>query len=290
MGHVDTKQAPRKGKPWTAIKSQDFIHKVDLILPAEAYESVYQKIVKACNPPRYSRVTMALGNILEGEFFTEYIKKGAYNESYTAVVSFDLRSPTMLRGKKGFGRLIYACKNVLKQPVTWLFCDVAESTPSPDPLQGYFPTSFTSSPGIIRDIVTLQGPLDIPSEILAHVDRSALEEAATECYEWLSLIRLGSPRVEAGDNIDPYLSRYQVPGEAEGTVVVCKLSWQGLISSSWFHRLLVCTVATCPSAAWFSLSATCFSKSVPGSGDEVMVLRPPVAEAKYLMWETKTSE
>ncbi|KAF7545426.1 hypothetical protein G7Z17_g9178 [Cylindrodendrum hubeiense] len=354
MGHVDTKQAPHKGKLWTAITSQDFIHKVDLILPAEAYASV-QQVIEMHQPPQYSKVTMALGDILEGEFFTEYIKKGAslhvhyrqpenllnwrtgnilmlsegkttmgnlftlhegtltmYLEKETYeraglvgkpygakggrglkprwVVLFDLRSSAMLRGKKGFDRLIYACKNVLNQPTNWLFCNTSGSTPSPDPLQRYFPTSFTSSPGITRDLVTAQGPLDIPSEIIGDADRSALEEAATECYEWLSLIRLGSPRVAPQDNIDPYLSRYQVPGDAEKEVTVCKLSWQGFISSRWIHKLLVDIIVTCPSATWFSMSATCFSKNVPGSGDEVMIIRPPVAGTNYLMWETKVSE
>lgn len=41
------------------------------------------------------------------------------------VVEFDLRSPSMFRGKKGFDRLVHACKNVLNEPVTWLFCNVA---------------------------------------------------------------------------------------------------------------------------------------------------------------------
>jgi ribonuclease P/MRP protein subunit RPP40 len=31
----------------------------------------------------------------------------------------------MLHGKKGFDRLLYAFKNVLTQPVTWLFTDLA---------------------------------------------------------------------------------------------------------------------------------------------------------------------
>lgn len=30
----------------------------------------------------------------------------------------------MFPGKKGFDRLAYACKNVLHQPVTWLFCNL----------------------------------------------------------------------------------------------------------------------------------------------------------------------
>ncbi|KAH7144088.1 ribonuclease P 40kDa subunit [Dactylonectria macrodidyma] len=336
MGHVDPKQAPHRGKPWSAIMSQDFIHKVDLVLPSELFELVFEKVIETRQSPQYSKVTMTLGDILEGDFFTEYIKKGnvimlsegkmtasslftlhdgtllmyldkevyeragLVGKPYGAkggrglrprwVVSFDLRSPAMLRGKKGFDRLIYACKNVLNQPTTWLFANVDESTPCPDPLQRYFPASFTSSPGITRDLVVVQGPLDIASETLANADRSSFEEGATECYEWLSLIRLGSPRVEPQDNIDPYLSRYQVPGDAEGQVSVCKLSWQGFVSSVWLHKLLVGTVAACPSTAWFSLSASCFSKHVPGGGDEIMILRPPVVGAKYLMWEINVSE
>ena len=54
-------------------------------MPAEAYESVYQKVVETCHPPKYSRVAMTLGDILEGEFFTEYIKKGAYKENHQPV-------------------------------------------------------------------------------------------------------------------------------------------------------------------------------------------------------------
>lgn len=33
----------------------------------------------------------------------------------------------MSHGKKGFDRILYACKNVLTQQLTWLFCNVAES-------------------------------------------------------------------------------------------------------------------------------------------------------------------
>lgn len=40
------------------------------------------------------------------------------------VVEFDLRSPSMFKGKKGFDRLVYASKNVLNEPLTWLFCNL----------------------------------------------------------------------------------------------------------------------------------------------------------------------
>ena len=40
------------------------------------------------------------------------------------VVEINLRLPSMLHGKKGFDRILYAFKNVLDNPVTWLFCDM----------------------------------------------------------------------------------------------------------------------------------------------------------------------
>lgn len=117
---------------------------------------------------------MTLSQILEGDFFTEYIKignimmlsrgrndvdnvftlkegqltmyldketyerAGLVGKPYGAkgnrglrprwLVEFDLRSPSMFRGKKGFDRLVYACKNVLIEPLTWLFCNVADKS------------------------------------------------------------------------------------------------------------------------------------------------------------------
>jgi hypothetical protein len=41
-----------------------------------------------------------------------------------AVVEIDLRQPSMLHGKKGFDRIVYAFKNVLTTPVTWLFANL----------------------------------------------------------------------------------------------------------------------------------------------------------------------
>lgn len=110
MGHVDRKQLPQRGKPWTAIAAQDFIHKVcwshdnmgflseslqstgfftcdskgkpadrqkvDLIASQECYSVLYEKLVEQRPQPVYARVTMTLGQLLEAEFLTEYVKKG----------------------------------------------------------------------------------------------------------------------------------------------------------------------------------------------------------------------
>ena len=43
------------------------------------------------------------------------------------VVEINLRLPSMLHGKKGFDRIVYAFKNVLTTPVTWLFHDLGKT-------------------------------------------------------------------------------------------------------------------------------------------------------------------
>lgn len=50
--------------------------KVDLVLPDECYELVKQKLVDERASPVFYRVVMTLGQILDGLFFNEYIKRG----------------------------------------------------------------------------------------------------------------------------------------------------------------------------------------------------------------------
>jgi hypothetical protein len=49
----------------------------------------------------------------------------------SSVVELNLRLPSMLHGKKGFERIVWAFKNVLTQPMAWLFHDL-ESKPAGD--------------------------------------------------------------------------------------------------------------------------------------------------------------
>ena len=41
-----------------------------------------------------------------------------------SAIEIDLRQPSMLHGKKGFERIVWAFKNVLNHSVTWLFHDL----------------------------------------------------------------------------------------------------------------------------------------------------------------------
>ncbi|KAF5623908.1 ribonuclease P MRP subunit POP1 [Fusarium sp. NRRL 52700] len=286
MGYLDTKQAPRKGKPWTAVMSLDFIHKVDLILPSEAYDAAWKQLSNARNGPCYSKTTVGMLFTLREGVLTMFMEKETYERAglvgkpYGAkggrgskprwVVTYNLRDPSMLRGYKGYDRLIYAF-------------------PNPDPLQKFSPIVCTSTSSISQDIAVFQPTLDVDTDILSENDRESLEYFATEVYEWLSLIRLGSSRLEPRDNIDRYLSRYTVPGGDPKESKVCKLSWDGFMSAQWLRGLLMDVLVACPSRTWFSLSATSFSRSVSGNSDDLTILRPPSAAGRYLMWETQSS-
>lgn len=47
-------------------------------MPEECYELVKRNLVEQRDAPVYQRVTMTLGQILDGAFFLEYMKKGNY--------------------------------------------------------------------------------------------------------------------------------------------------------------------------------------------------------------------
>ncbi|KAI9158836.1 Ribonuclease P protein subunit p40 [Paramyrothecium foliicola] len=313
---------------------------VDLVFPESCSDLLYAKLMEHRPPPHYFRVSMHLGDILDREFFTEYVKRGnilmlsegnsvadnvftlrdghltMYLDKETFeraglvgkpygvkgnrglkprwVVSYDLKSPTMLHGKKGFDRLVYACKQVLSQRNSWLFCNRSESYPEPDPLSKHFPVKFDAAPAPMQNLDTSPALMAIPPSILTDSDRPRLEEWASELYEWFSLVRLMSPRILAGDNVDPYLSRYDAPAggseDKASNTRLSKVSWQGFMASDWFHRLLVDILVAWPTQSWFYLSATTVSKGSSGDGKEVAFLRPSLADGEYLMWEIASAE
>lgn len=98
MSHPDAKQLPSKGKPWSTLLGLDFVHRVrldrtshdvagslssdqeqvDLVLSQEALQRLQLKFGQDDYAPAYHRVIMRLGDVLDGEFFTQYIKIGTW--------------------------------------------------------------------------------------------------------------------------------------------------------------------------------------------------------------------
>lgn len=121
-------------------------------------------------------------------------------------------------------------------------------------------------------------------------DRDEYEDFATNIYEWLSLLRLESPRILSGDDIDPYLSRYRAPGDSQDQqpAALCKISWQGFLSSAWARKTLVDLILALPAKTWFSFSATTFSSGMIAESADFTFLRPPESPREYFGWEIKS--
>lgn len=70
-------------------------------------------------------------------------------------------------------------------------------------------------------------------------------EYGAEVLEWLGMVSLGSPRINAADDIDSFLSRYEVPmpyrteGAPEDPAVggVVRLKWRGIVPPIFLLKL-----------------------------------------------------
>lgn len=154
-------------------------------------------------------------------------------------VEINLRSPSMLHGKKGFERIVWAFKNVLNHSVTWLFHDfdsISEDARDA-PITKHHPMAKQCSPQQ-KNIDRVQVPNLGPPHSSESVDD--LEDWTLETYEWLSLVAMESPRILSEDTVDPFLSRYQVPDNDPGKVLnMVTLTWTGFIPASWIMHLFI---------------------------------------------------
>lgn len=75
-GYIDPKQPPTRKSPWKIINDTPFVQGVSMILPEELYEVIWDKIEVAAKRVEYAKVIMKLQDVLDGDFFTEYVKKG----------------------------------------------------------------------------------------------------------------------------------------------------------------------------------------------------------------------
>ncbi|KAK9412741.1 putative Ribonuclease P 40kDa subunit [Seiridium unicorne] len=274
------------------------------------------KLAQDAYVPTYYRVIMKLGDILDGEFFTQYIKVGnimMLSEGNMAQGNvFSLKDgiltmflekemyeraglvgqPHGVKGKRGLKPRWVQLSGMIYEHQQAFQGKRDMTAPDPDPLLQYFPTKYTSAPFFSEEIRVDTPSLELPGEALANGGRPQLEEFATDIYEWLSLVRLRSPRVESGDSIDSFLSRYLVPANSAGLqqATLCKVSWQGFIAPGWARQTLSDIILTISSRSWFSLSVTSLSQGIKGDSSDCTILRPPNAPGEYLLWDVHGHE
>ncbi|KAI9674758.1 MAG: hypothetical protein M1817_001662 [Caeruleum heppii] len=210
-------------------------------------------------------------------------------------VELNLRLPSMVHGKKGFERIVWAFKNVLTNPITWLFCDLNTSSsnaePSSGPIEAHHPEEKTVTPQSIR-----LGPLPVPSfdhlglrhdAVTGDIDTEAYEEQTADLLEWTSLVALGSPRVRSDDSIDSFLCRYKIPDQHldgrsaldDKSITMVRTRWQGLIPIKCITRLFLACLNTIRAShphSFFWMSVYAFDTGLAnGINSYTMIRMPP---------------
>ncbi|EXJ58968.1 hypothetical protein A1O7_06399 [Cladophialophora yegresii CBS 114405] len=204
-GYVSSSQAPTKRPPWHTIREVSYGRSATIMLPDDLHRIIWDSVMADTSRPKYAKVIMKLEDVLKGDFFNEYIKKGrthstpsrtqGINKAPTAVpadsdgclhsgnilmisegepgvddtfslnegilsielskasyeraglqgvpvssssgrkhvksrylVEVNLRLPSMLRGKQGFDRLVWAAQHTLNRSLNWLFLDLDAGT------------------------------------------------------------------------------------------------------------------------------------------------------------------
>ena len=199
-----------------------------------------------------------------------------------SAIEYDLRRPSMLHGKRGFERLIWASKNVLNNRITWLFVDLNAI----NGFKGQYKVLLaTISQSLCRLAHYSAGPIekfdhevDVVFPTCQQVEACAIPLAEAkevivdptfeeQLLEWLGLVLLDSPRVRANDEIDPYLCRYDIPEiqEVQGkhdTAVqtLFHVQWKGLAPSSFVLRMFL-EIKNVSKKEWFALNASTFGGS-----------------------------
>ncbi|KAL2001639.1 hypothetical protein VTN02DRAFT_1497 [Thermoascus thermophilus] len=201
------------------------------------------------------------------------------------LVEINLRLPSMLHGKKGFERIVWAFKNALTDSVTWLFYDLAPepSYTDPDkPLRVHHPQVVDCAPVQVTHRDALTPPLNA-RDLREATSEDDVQAYCNELSEWLALVSLDSPRVSADDDVDPYLSRYVVPcvDDAKPSALV-SVKWHGLIPSQWIMQLFIVLLReisprTAGPHAWFALSSHALGRDAVDGKDGYTILSLPSA-------------
>jgi ribonuclease P/MRP protein subunit RPP40 len=166
---------------------------------------------------------------------------GRKHQKQRWVVEYDLRASSMKHGKKGFGRLEWACRNVLDRSLTWLFWNANPSSKEAlgegrEPLSKHAPWVH----GVLPEETKMDNVL-VPRLSVAGLKDLYAEEDALGLLEWIHMLELASPRVEVGDDINPHLSRYEVPdlGRGVGARDMVVVRWRGFMTPAFARDLFL---------------------------------------------------
>ncbi|KIW13387.1 hypothetical protein PV08_08575 [Exophiala spinifera] len=351
--YISPSEAPTKKAPWRTVRNVGFVQTVTATLPEELYDIIWREIEASLAIHKYSKVIMKLEDVLQGDFFNGYIKRGnilmlsegepGVDEVFSLrqgvlrlelaqevykraglqgvpirsggrkhvksryVVENNLRLPSMLRGKKGFDRLLWAAKNVLNRSLCWLFVDLSpnkESEEDQRPINAHHPNVQSLSP-LIQTVRNVQFPLTLTAPISTFPGPrppEEIQESIHDLFEFIDMLALASPRVQTTDSVDSFISGYRVPDPPESdkgsapvsgtrSASVKVVTWAGLLPAQWTLDILCAIIKHSRakdlsrldrSAQWLGLTVTAHKAEPVGQTDGYTVLLRPVAESKLL--------
>ncbi|KAK5110387.1 hypothetical protein LTR62_006095 [Meristemomyces frigidus] len=279
-------------------REQPPYQKLELIIRKSNLENLTSVLSQITGQLNYARVYMKLSDILSGDFFNTYIKKGnillrsegrpGIDHVYSLTegvlrlevdkptyeraglpgvglpsqgrkhvktryaVEINLRLPSMVSGKPGFDRLVWASRNVLDRSVSWLVYNMNPEADFAGSLAVHQPTIRAVEPRI-SDRGSVMVPA-MPESMEEH------NEGAMELLEWLTIVASGSPRARADDTVDSYLCRYQHPESSGPATEVASIRWRGFIPSNFAGKVLLAALKTSEDG-WFGMTATSFDGS-----------------------------
>jgi ribonuclease P/MRP protein subunit RPP40 len=174
------------------------------------------------------------------------------------MIEIDMCSPKFKKGEKMYDRIKWCFENTLAEPVRWLMArDKGFSEEALKTMVKYHPVVHTSIP-LTLELKNIHIPhLQIPDDDESEEGFSVF---AQEIYEHFSLLSLASARMNVSDKIDPYLARMSPLPSTEGSIV--KISWNGLLGSSWVEKLLVELLRATSPTTWLYLQAHGFKNAI----------------------------
>ncbi|KAK1809542.1 hypothetical protein LTR12_016104 [Friedmanniomyces endolithicus] len=281
---IDYDLPPTKKRPFTTIAAQTTSHTVDILLPKSSLPKLLEGLGEVEGTLQYARVHMKLSDIIEGDFFSHYVKagnivmlsqgrpgidpvyllsegmlrlevnkvmyermglegkvipgEGRKHVKARFAIEINLRLPSMVRGKPGFDRVVWAFRNVLNHSVTWLFHDLKAKTDGSGPIAVHQPLV----PKIEPSVEELDGAVMFATPESLEQDDHSL---ATELLEWHKY------------NVTLPTSDGDASGHPE-TQDLARIRWHGFAHASFVSKVFMTALKACGDD-WFVISATSFS-------------------------------
>lgn len=166
-------------------------------------------------------------------------------------ILIDLNSSAYSKGSKSFERLQWVASNTLSRP----WNGVAVSSGDHDLLRSMIGSDAVNvSWSEARLFSTITPAFELPSGDTSGMSKESGEQYLTEInqefasniYEWIGMVILQSPLIIHGNDVDSYLSQYEVFDAQQSPRDLCVLHYRGLMASSTLGKVFA-SLASIPS-------------------------------------------